>query len=245
MKNKMFFIFFVSLMIFNQAKAMDEKGEVGHLQKMPKVLILEIGSYLYGNDFFNFSLANKRINKYLTEHKNFYIPENKEEAIKILQETSFEKLEFLTLKWSSRGKTVVLKFLKQCSQQFSDHTYCIPMSNSDYERKMFNFEMDIKIKILSLFIGKKNIKEELIKLKQSKILAYYTTSPLLDNSPEAICLNTIQGAFIYEKLLNDLQENSVEEQFQKIKLEIINKKKFFEFVTTFFKDIKAPIEDQI
>jgi hypothetical protein len=245
MKNKVFFLLFISLMIFNQAKAMDEKRESDHFQQIPKVLILEIGSYLYDNDFVNFSLSNKRINGYLKNHKDFYMPHDKKEAIKILQETSFERLKLLTLKWSRRRKTDVLKFLKQSSQKFSDHTYSITMSTSDYERKMFNFEMDIKIKIFSSLLGEKDSKEDLIKLKQSKIADYYTTSPLLDNSPEAIRLKLIQGALIHEKILKDIQENEIDERFQKIKSEIIKKEKHFKPVTNFFKHIRAPIEDQI
>lgn len=244
MKNKLFFLISVLLISLNNAKAM-EKEEIDYFQKTPKMLIIEIGSYLYGEDFVNFSLSSKRTKNYLLNNKNLFFPENEEAAIKTIQETPCEKLDLLTQKWSRTKKSKLVNFLKTTSQKFSDHQYCRPMSSSEYEQKMLNFGMDLKCKAMLFFLKDPQNETDFVQIKGEKIQTYYYDDGQFTGHTETLKLMILQGIIVSEKLFQDFKKNSSSEVGKEYRNEILNRQKRFSPIRIIFTSFKAPIEEHI
>jgi hypothetical protein len=194
MKNKLFFLVSVLLISLNNAKAMEED----RFQKTPGVLIVEIGSYLYGEDFINFSLANKRTRNYLLNNKNFFLPENQEEITKIIQETSIEKISNLILKGGRAPKKKIIPLLRNVLNEFKDNKSI--ENNNNLKKLQIKYKNYVIILNLLYKFGDNKVRETFNNLYDENEVGYENT--MNHSSPNQTIIRDIVLCKFYHKRLS-------------------------------------------
>lgn len=154
MKNKLFFVG-AFLVFLNHSNAMNEEKDQDKNQahsvtliKLPKNMIIHIASFLYEEDFHNFSLTTSTIKNHLMTYSLFFPLERKEEAISLIQsipigEDNSEVLKKVKKTFSRTPKKKLipgLRALVNQSKDFSD----FGIANPDFKKIMKNFKIYLK-----------------------------------------------------------------------------------------------------
>jgi hypothetical protein len=213
MKNKIIFLVSVITISLNNANAMDkEETSTDHFQKTPSVLIVEIGSYLYGKDFINFSITNKRINKYLTTNKNFFIPEKQEAMIEAIQNTSIKETSNLILMGRRSPKKSIL-LLRKILPIFEEYEDQPKGKLKDARKKFKNY-----IKVLNILheIGEKEALPAFKKIRHKVDVSWEHTTEYT-SLEDFIILNPDLYKFHYENLafIEPRVRGSLSEKYKK------------------------------